>query len=265
MRAHFEHGREAVSTEDHTDIDQKMIETETGSQAGAVDGDVSSSIAQAVGETLRTWRTEAGLSIREVADRSGISLSFISLVERGQTEIAVTRLIRLTDVFGRQISDVLVGAHGKQSRESASSQAADQHPSHHEWRVYTLANGVEMVYLGSPEWATQPFLIALQPDAIHGPVVHSYKEAVMCLDGEGTMVIDGKQSTLLPGDTVNLPPNALHAYMNCSSAICRFLALDSRPTQDMGVLLATWDQIERSQKSGEEARSTSRPLGDARG
>jgi transcriptional regulator with XRE-family HTH domain len=253
-----------VSTGSDTDIDQQIGETEVGSQAGAVDGEVSSSIARAVGETLRTWRNEAGLSIREVADRSGISLSFISLVERGQTEIAVTRLIRLTDVFGRQISDVLVGVYGNHSRESASSQAADQHPTHHQWRVYTLANGVEMVYLGSPEWATQPFLIALQPDAIHGPIVHSYKEAVMCLDGEGTMVIDGEQSTLLPGDTINLAANALHAYMNCSSAVCRFLALDSRPTEDMGVLLATWDQIERSQKSGEEARHTTRPPADAR-
>lgn len=245
------------------DIDQKMIETDAGSQAGEVDKEIPSSVSRAVGETLRAWRTEAGLSIREVADRSGISLSFISLVERGQTEIAVTRLIRLTDVFGRQISDVLVGAYGDQGRGTASSQAADQHPNHHQWRVYTLANGVEMSYLGSPEWATQPFLIALQPDAIHGPIVHSYKEAVMCLDGEGTMVIDGQPSTLLPGDTINLPANALHAYMNCSSAVCRFLALDSRPTKDMGVLLATWDQIERSQKSGEEARSTTRPLVDA--
>ena len=236
-----------VSTEGKMDVDQQMREAEVGPQAGAVDSEVSSSIARAVGETLRTWRNEAGLSIREVADRSGISLSFISLVERGQTEIAVTRLIRLTDVFGRQISDVLVGAYDGQGRGTGSSQATDQH----RWRVYTLANGVEMSYLGSPEWATQPFLIVLQPDAVHGPVVHSYREAVMCLDGEGTMVIDGKSTTLRPGDTVNLPPNALHAYMNCGSAVCRFMALDFRLTNDVRVLLATWDQIDRSQKSGE--------------
>jgi len=73
----------------------------------------------------------------------------------------------------------------------------------------------------------------------------------MCLDGEGTMVIDGKSTTLRPGDTVNLPPNALHAYMNCGSAVCRFMALDFRLTNDVRVLLATWDQIDRSQKSGE--------------
>jgi transcriptional regulator with XRE-family HTH domain len=239
-------------------VEREAGEVEIGSQIDAADGEVSGDISRAVGEKLRTWRHEAGMSIREVAERSGVSLSFISLVERGQTEIAVTRLIRLTDVFGRQLSDVLPGADGNQGRVPAGAGAAAQQRG----RAYTLAKGVEMVYLGSPEWATQPFLIALQPDAVHGPVVHSYKEYVVCLDGEGTLVIDGKPSTLLPGDKVDLPPKTLHAYMNCGSTVCRFLAVDFR-TDDVRVLLATWDQIERSKKSGEEARSASNQIADA--
>jgi transcriptional regulator with XRE-family HTH domain len=202
-----------------------------------------------VGETLRTWRQQAGLSIREVAERSGLSVSFISLVERGKTEIALIRLIRLADVFGRQVSDVLVNVDGDEREESASEADGYRHRS----KVYGLAEGVEMVYLGEPEWATQPFLITLQPGAVHGPILHSYKEFVVCLDGEGTIVGDRDQTVLAAGDIVNLDPNTYHAYMNTSSATCQLLAVDFR-NDDVRVLLATWDQIERSKRSSEEAQ-----------
>jgi transcriptional regulator with XRE-family HTH domain len=207
------------------------------------------SVSSVAGETLRAWRQEAGLSIREVAERSGLSVSFISLVERGKTEIAFTRLIRLADVFGRQASDVLAKVNGDERQDSGSSAPGYQRES----RVYGLAQGVEMVYLGEPEWATQPFIITLQPGAVHGPIQHSYKELIVCLDGEGTIVGDKERSTLAARDVVNLEANTYHAYMNTSSSACQLLAVDFR-TDDVRVLLATWEQVERSKRSSGEAR-----------
>ena len=204
------------------------------------------SVAVVVGETLRTWRHEAGLSIREVAERSGLSVSFISLVERGRTEIAVTRLIRLTDVFGRLLSDVMAGI-GAGERESPSRGNCERRT-----RAYRLAKGVEMSYLGGPEWATQPFMITLEPGAVHGPVMHSYREVVVCVDGHLTLVIDGKPSGLTAGDTLTLESSVHHAYMNTGSTTCRLMALDFR-TDDVRALLATWDQVERSTRSSEAA------------
>jgi transcriptional regulator with XRE-family HTH domain len=203
------------------------------------------SVTAVVGETLRTWRHEAGLSIREVAERSGLSVSFISLVERGQTEIAVTRLIRLTDVFGRLLSDVTAGIGAGERADGVASNDGPESRT----RAYRLAKGVEMSYLGGPEWATQPFMITLEPGAIHGPVMHSYKEVVVCADGHVTMVIDGKPSGLSAGDTLTLESNVHHAYMNTGSTRCRLIALDFR-TDDVRALLATWDQIERSTRAG---------------
>jgi transcriptional regulator with XRE-family HTH domain len=204
------------------------------------------SVPGLVGEKLRTWRQQAGMSIREVAERSGLSVSFISLVERGQTEIAVTRLIRLTDVFGRQLSDV-VSADDDVGREDSSTRGCRVQA-----RAYRLAKGVEMTYWGDPGWATQPFMILLQPGAVHGPVLHSYKELAICVDGEATMVISGQPQVLTPGDSVTLEPHTHHAYMNTSSSPCRLIALDFRK-DDIRVLLATWDQIERSTNSSSSA------------
>lgn len=239
-------------------VDPTVEQTEIARVDTDRNGSQSGSVTTMVGEKLRAWRQQEGLSIREVAERSGLSVSFISLVERGQTEIAVTRLIRLTDVFGRQLSDVVAGAADTEGNAPAARSSTE-----HRARAYRLARGVEMTYLGGPEWATQPFMITLRPGAVHGPVMHSYKELVVSVDGEATMVIDGKPRKLSAGDTLTLMPNTHHAYMNTSPAACRLMAFDFR-TDDVRVLLATWDEIERSNRSSEEALpAKGRPSADS--
>lgn len=239
--------------------DSRGMPAKTAAQiTQAADRQVASSVSASVGETLRAWRQEAGLSIREVAERSGLSVSFISLVERGKTEIAFIRLVRLADVFGRQPSDVLANVNGDKRAESAPGDAGYVRRA----KVYGLADGVEMVYLGEPEWDTQPFLITLHPGAMYGPIRHNYKELVLCVNGEGAIVDDRNQTTLAAGDILNLQPGIYHAYMNTSSAPCQLLAVDFR-SDDVRALLATWEQIERSKKSGEEANGRSGLTPDA--
>ncbi len=212
--------------------------------ASAPDGQVASAVSQGVGEALRAWRREAGLSIREVAERSGLSVSFISLLERGRTEVAVTRLIRLTDVFGRQITDLIGGVSGDLRGPSVS----EDDPYGRSVKAYGLADGVELVYMGEPAWAMQPFIFVLEPGAVHGPVIHSYSEHVVCLDGEGTIVIGSSQTPMAAGDILTIEPNTHHAYMNRSSSTCRLLAVDFRGGDDVRVLLDTYDQIQRSRR-----------------
>ena len=225
-------------------IDRQQSTMHSGPPAEASNGS-GSGIVDAVGKTLRHWRREAGLSIREVAERSGLSVSFISLFERGRTEIALSRLLSLANVFNRDVSDLLREAHGEE-RE----QAILKEPTGETWgRTYHLAGGIEIAYLGDAKWHTQPFLFALEPDAVHGPLMHAWQEVVVCVHGELTMVIDGKSSTMAAGGSITVPPNAHHVYMNTGPTTCRFLAVDAR-ADDPRVVLETWDQMEQAGKTG---------------
>jgi transcriptional regulator with XRE-family HTH domain/uncharacterized cupin superfamily protein len=245
--------------EERMPTDKKVRQTEAEPQdVAGTDEQIAPSISAAVGETLRAWRQEAGLSIREVAERSGLSVSFVSLVERGKTEIAVVRLIRLADVFGRQIPDVLASVYGGERENGTVSEASGR-----KWgRAYSLTEGVGMVYLGRPEWATQPFIVSLEPGGVHGPVMHSHREVIMCLDGEGTIATSDTRAVLAPGDILDLEPNTYHAYLNSSSSTCQLLAIDFR-SDDVRILLDTWDQIERSKRSGDGAQAGLDLLQDA--
>jgi transcriptional regulator with XRE-family HTH domain len=194
-----------------------------------------SNTPRAVGRCLRKWRRDAGLSIRDVAERSGLSVSFISLVERGETEIAFTRLIRLADALGRHVSDVTTVVDAPKSSNGRKVEADEGAP------VHTLPGGVEMAYMGEASWRMQPFIMTLQPGALHGPVAHSYEELVFCVEGQLDMVMDGEPVVVRQGGVLRVPENMMHGYRNTGDSAIRVLTIDLR--SDMDTLLRTWAEL----------------------
>jgi transcriptional regulator with XRE-family HTH domain/mannose-6-phosphate isomerase-like protein (cupin superfamily) len=63
-----------------------------------------------LGPRLRAHRQRAGLSVRAVASRLGVSASFISQLERGKTQPSVARLYALTQLLGLSIDELFSDA-----------------------------------------------------------------------------------------------------------------------------------------------------------
>ena len=57
------------------------------------------------GKRLKTLRTIAGLSQRELAEKIGVHLSFVSQIERGVCPIPSDKLLALPEVLGCKLDD----------------------------------------------------------------------------------------------------------------------------------------------------------------
>lgn len=68
-----------------------------------------------LGLRLRKLRTAQGMRLSDVARESGLSLSFISHVEQGQSDISIGRLMRIAHALGVRLPD-LVDLPGARSR-----------------------------------------------------------------------------------------------------------------------------------------------------
>jgi transcriptional regulator with XRE-family HTH domain len=66
----------------------------------------SSSSQPALGDALRRARLERRLSLTAVAAATGISASFLSVVENGRSDITVGRLVRLLRFYGVRLDDL---------------------------------------------------------------------------------------------------------------------------------------------------------------
>lgn len=64
-------------------------------------------LAPDVGKILERVRTQRGMTVRELADKSGLSASFIRAVERGDSDIAIGRLAKLASVFHYDLGSFL--------------------------------------------------------------------------------------------------------------------------------------------------------------
>src|SRR5512142_1566096 len=90
----------------------------------AVDGDALASFERGFpppGEVLRRLRAQRGWSLRDVAQRAGLSQSFLGAVERGESDIALERLARLASVFDHDVGSFL----GYSSRKAQPRFLAD--------------------------------------------------------------------------------------------------------------------------------------------
>ena len=63
--------------------------------------------AERLGRKLRELRTARGLRLSDLASASGLSVSFLSQVEQGQSDIAVGRLMRIAHALEVRLTDLV--------------------------------------------------------------------------------------------------------------------------------------------------------------
>lgn len=77
-------------------------------ETGQVDVD-QPEVQPLLGQRLKVLRASRGLSLKKVADVTGLSASFLSMVETGQTELTVGRLRALADFYEVAMTDLVPG------------------------------------------------------------------------------------------------------------------------------------------------------------
>lgn len=162
-----------------------------------------------LGERLRILRVRRRLSLADVALGTGLSRSFVALVESGQTDISVARLVRLAEFYGVWISD-LVGSIGPAVELLRPDEAR---------LLPTSDEGIELLLLTQqPVRGLLPFRVRLAPGStLDGGVAHAGEEFVHCIAGEVELLVVDDVRHLSVGDTASFPGRLPHSYRNAGS------------------------------------------------
>ena len=75
-------------------------------QDPAAEGEIS--LRKVQGGILRSLRTRDHKTLREISEKAGVSLGYLSEVERGQKEASSELLMSITEALGVRLSDMLV-------------------------------------------------------------------------------------------------------------------------------------------------------------
>lgn len=131
--------------------------------------------SEAPGERLRRLRARAHKTLKEVSEATGLSVSFISALERGGSGASVASLRRLASAYGVTMRELF----GADLEESSPLVRGEERP------VMQWDNGVRFEEMASGEKAMDPSLIRVPPGAgSEGFYSHKGEEFIYVTSGE---------------------------------------------------------------------------------
>ncbi|RUM99541.1 cupin domain-containing protein [Pseudaminobacter arsenicus] len=180
-----------------------------------------------LGLQVRAMRKSAGLSLKELAEKAGLSIGMISQIERGAASPSIRSL--------RQISEAL------KVPTSLFFQEGDIPPANEIGRIVRnnarrimmlRQNGVSKELL-TPDFSgtVELLLIRLEPGGTSGPEYYTHKgeEAGLVLCGAIKLWVEEDSYILKAGDSFRFKSTLPHRYCSASDEVTEVLWVDTPP------------------------------------
>jgi DNA-binding transcriptional MerR regulator len=176
--------------------------------------------AGAIGAHLRQLRARRKLSLAQVAEAVGISVGFLSALERSQMSGSVGTLRKLARFYKTNILDFF-DANGSSSRQV---RATDR-------KILEAGEGVRMELLAWGNAVMEPHLFRIAPEAGSGdPYTHDGEEFIYVLRGDLAITVGNENYRLKTGDSFYFESAIPHRWKNPGSKETLLLWVNTPPT-----------------------------------
>jgi DNA-binding transcriptional MerR regulator len=176
--------------------------------------------AGAIGLHLRQLRAKQKLSLAQVARAVGISVGFLSALERSQMSGSVGTLRKLARFYKTNILDFF-DATGASTRQVRPAQR----------KVLEAGPGVRMELLAWGNTVMEPHLFRVAPDAGSGDsYTHEGEEFLYVLRGQLTITLEKDEYLLKAGDSFYFESATPHHWRNPGRTETLLLWVNTPPT-----------------------------------
>lgn len=176
---------------------------------------------QSPGQRFRRLRLRRGLSLARVARATGVSVGFLSALERGQMRSSVATLRRIARYYKTNIMSLF---------ETNGDAPALVRPS--ERKILETSRNVRMELLAWGNTAMEPHLFRIKPGGGSGePYAHEGEEFLHVLRGEFEIWLHERGHYILKsGDSLYFESSTPHRWKNPGRAEAWILWVNTPPT-----------------------------------
>ena len=176
-----------------------------------------------VGQKLRKLRKVRGLKLQDLARGTGLSASFLSMLETGKSDITLAKLQRIVQFYGITIASLLDDAEaGRVITRSTERKILD-----------SPAEGVKTELL-VPDLNRhiEALLMTFEPGADYeGSLAHEGEEVIFIVEGQLELILDENDRHVLnKGDTASYSSTRTHKFRNIHSGISILYGVNTPPT-----------------------------------
>lgn len=198
-------------------------ETENAADNAA---DKTAALSGSIGDRLRVLRRDAGLSVRTVAERTGLPASFISTVERTSRGASVASLQKLANCYGLSVLELMRTPEASATADDGVVRAADARVMPMFGQGVTLHQLTEnATLLSGQKWIFEP------GSASGGSYRHEGEEFLYVLEGQIQILLDANSEfTLGPGDSITFDSRRPHGWRAPGPSRAVVLWINTPPT-----------------------------------
>jgi transcriptional regulator with XRE-family HTH domain len=166
-------------------------------------------IFSAIGKRIRTVRQEKGLSLNELASKTGFAKSYLSQIENLKREPSISALSQVAHVLGVDVLFLLSGE--LQNSEAQSLTFVKQGERKTVNRPSgSIAYTYESLTYRKRDRVMEGFIVTVGAEFPPEPFVHEGQEITYVLEGTHEFVYDGKTYLFEEGDCYYFDSNKRH-------------------------------------------------------
>lgn len=160
-----------------------------------------------ISDKIRSLRKNNNLTLKELSEKTGLSISFLSQVENGTSSLAITSLKKIADALNVPINIFFGDCQNHNFLMKSEEQS----------KFKIEGSNTEYILL-SGEFAErflEALIVYIQPEEIHGHQFnHPGEEFVYVLEGAIIVNIDNKDYLAKAGDSIHYPSKLPHYWVN---------------------------------------------------
>lgn len=160
-----------------------------------------------ISEKIRSLRRENDFTLKELSEKTGLSISFLSQVENGTSSLAITSLKKIADALNVPINTFF----GSWQNHNFLVKSEDQ------TKFKIEGSDSEYVLLSGEfsERYLEALIVYIPPESKHGHKFnHPGEEFVYVLEGAIIVNINGEQYLAKAGDSIHYPSKIPHSWTN---------------------------------------------------
>ena len=183
------------------------------------------SISSNIGAKVKELRNSQKITLKQLSEQSGLSVGFLSQLERGLSTIAIDSLSLLSDALNVDISVFFDKADKNVNKPLIRSFEKNVNIISEHMHEYILTNESGELDFLPREYVLLPNKSS--EDMHTGIYKHEGVEFVYVLEGILTVDIEDDEYDLYPGDCITVHSDKYHNWHNPTNKITRILTVNS--------------------------------------
>ncbi|MBN1687938.1 MAG: cupin domain-containing protein [Candidatus Omnitrophica bacterium] len=173
-----------------------------------------------LGQRIRSLRKEKGLTLVEVAEKTGVAQATLSRIETGTMMGTVESHEKISEVLGIGLAELYTGVDRRHEQITHLTQEADKKVTFHNKNVQ-----IELLTTGSSKKKITPLLMTLQAGS-ETPTDHlerGVEKFIYVLEGEIHVKLEKEIYPLKTGETLYFDASLAHQCINDKQKTARAL------------------------------------------